>query len=315
MVRQLIAHGVTYPAFSRLVKEVYIEVGRGTSRSTSRSRPTAAWRWSPASRARRSGSCAAARCRPPSALIAAAPRLPARLVSRWLAGPPYTNAAGAPFRLPYESERSAQLRRAGRRARRRHSAARRARRAVARRRGDADAAWQRPPRRAGLCAGRRRGGAAGAARSRRGRSHRRRRCTISSITADDAFVQRSVRYDHLGAEALPAVRARLRALGADFPADRESVLQRRRSRPHARRPADAATAPSSACTTSTPRSTTDHGRERRAPRRTPTRDTRTPRAAGQRGARRASCVVDVCWLPRYSPTRRCSTSTFCSSTA
>jgi hypothetical protein len=137
------------------------------------------------------------------------------VVGRWLAGAPYTNAAGAAYELPYESAHSAsfsalvgelggdiparavldELLRVGAATLTPRGNVRLAARAVAPAAGGVERLAQLGPDAADLIAAAVHNGA---------------------DDGDDAFLQRTVRSDQLGAAALPGLRARLRALGSDL---------------------------------------------------------------------------------------------------
>lgn len=106
VVRQLIAQGVTYPAFSQLVKEVYIDVATRhfpldfKAQTDSRVALITGITRKEIGRLRRSRGTA------PLSRRGDTPPLPARVVTRWRGGPPYTNPSGTPYELPYESART-----------------------------------------------------------------------------------------------------------------------------------------------------------------------------------------------------------------
>lgn len=102
LVRRLIAAGVTYPAFSHLAKEVYLEVGRRhftldfKQQTDSRVALVTGIPRKEIGRLRRGQA-------PPRPRRGAHGPLPARVVARWRGGPPYTDAAGRPYALPYDA--------------------------------------------------------------------------------------------------------------------------------------------------------------------------------------------------------------------
>ncbi|MEO8605251.1 MAG: DUF6502 family protein [bacterium] len=223
LVRQLIAHGVTYPAFSRLVKEVYIEVGTRHFTLAFKKQTDSRVALITGITRKEIGQLRRGQAPDAGAAIAAAHTLPARVVSRWLAGPPYTDAAGAAYELPYESERSASFVELA-----------------------SELGGDIPPRavldellRVGAATLTPRGNVRLAAPAYVPAGDAAAQLALLGPDAADliaaalhnlehhgdaAFIQRSVRYDHVGAEALPAVRARLRALGGDFTQSANQVL-------------------------------------------------------------------------------------------
>ena len=104
VVRQLIAYGVSYPAFSRIVKQVYLDVAEQEftlpfkQQTDSRlSLVTGINRKEIAQLRRRTK----------------APQTPdvedtlvTHVIGRWIAGRPYADADGTPRRLPYESDQA-----------------------------------------------------------------------------------------------------------------------------------------------------------------------------------------------------------------
>jgi len=214
LVRQLIAHGITYPAFSRLVKEVYIEVGTRHFTLDFKKQTDSRVALITGITRKEIGQLRRGLTAPPAA-IADAHTLSARVVSRWLAGPPYTNAAGAAYELPYESTQSASF------------AA-----LVGELGGDIPArAVLDELLRIGAATLTPRGNVRLAARAFVPAAEVADRLALLGPDAadliatvlhnlehggSDAFLQRTVRYDHLGAASLPVIRDRVRALGADF---------------------------------------------------------------------------------------------------
>jgi hypothetical protein len=103
LVRQLIAHGVTYPAFSRLIKEVYIDVG--TSQFTLAFKKQTDSRVALVTGITRKeiGQIRRGQARRRSDAPEVENTLAARVVGRWLAGPPYAASDGTPRTLAYEA--------------------------------------------------------------------------------------------------------------------------------------------------------------------------------------------------------------------
>jgi hypothetical protein len=103
LVRQLIAHGVTYPAFARVIKEVYIDVA--TSQFTLAFKKQTDSRVALVSGITRKeiGQIRRGQARRRSDAPEVENTLAARVVGRWLAGPPYAGADGTPRTLAYEA--------------------------------------------------------------------------------------------------------------------------------------------------------------------------------------------------------------------
>lgn len=103
LVRQLIAHGVTYPVFSRLAKEAYIDVG--TSHFTLPFKKQTDSRVALVTGITRKeiGQVRRGQARRRDDALASESTLAARTVARWLAGPPYAGADGTPHSLAYEA--------------------------------------------------------------------------------------------------------------------------------------------------------------------------------------------------------------------
>lgn len=103
LVRQLIAHGVTYPAFGRLAKEVYIDVGTRHFTLAFKKQTDSRVALVTGITRKEIGQIRRGQARRPSAAIEVDNTLAARVVGRWLAGAPYAGADGAPRTLPYDS--------------------------------------------------------------------------------------------------------------------------------------------------------------------------------------------------------------------
>ena len=105
VVRHLIAQGVTYPALTQMLKEVYLEVAETEfalpfkRQTDSRLALVTGLNRKEISRLRRER-------KPAKAMVAVEDTLITHVVGRWMAGPPYATADGTPCRLPYESDRS-----------------------------------------------------------------------------------------------------------------------------------------------------------------------------------------------------------------
>ena len=104
VVRHLIAHGITYPALTQMLKEIYLDVADqefalSFKRQTdSRLALVTGLNRKEISRLRGLG-------KRRQAVIEVEDTLVTHVIGRWMAGPPYADADGTPRRLPYESER------------------------------------------------------------------------------------------------------------------------------------------------------------------------------------------------------------------
>lgn len=104
IVHHLIAQGITYPAVTQMLKELYVDVAErdfvlAFKRQTdSRLALVTGVNRKEVSRLRR---------RPKSlqATVEVQDNLISRLIGRWMAGPPYATADGTPRCLPYEADR------------------------------------------------------------------------------------------------------------------------------------------------------------------------------------------------------------------
>lgn len=104
VVRQLIAQGISYPTFSQMVKEIYVEVAEADfalpfkRQTDSRLALVTGVHRKEVSRLRR---------RHPAERmpVAVEDNLVTHVIGRWMAGPPYADRRGTPRRLPYESAR------------------------------------------------------------------------------------------------------------------------------------------------------------------------------------------------------------------
>ena len=223
LVRQLIARGVTYPAFSRLAKEVYIEVGtRHFTLSFKRQTDCRVALVTGITR-KEIGQIRRGQAARPADAMELAHGVAARVVGRWRAAPPYAAPDGAALTLSYD------------------------------RAGDAasfvdlvgEIGGDIPPRavldellRAGAAtltprdAVRLTAPASLPARDVEAKLARLGTDAaelIEAITHDieqpsDAFLQRKVFSDHIGAAALPEVRSQVRRLGDDFARAVQQVL-------------------------------------------------------------------------------------------
>ena len=104
VVRQLIAYGVTYPAFNRIVRQLYIEVAdqhfalpfkRQTDSRVALVTGINRKEVSQLRRRRKTGKVDS---------VEVEDTVMTHVIGRWMAGPPYADAAGHPHRLPYELE-------------------------------------------------------------------------------------------------------------------------------------------------------------------------------------------------------------------
>lgn len=103
VVRQLIAYGVTYPAFNRLVRELYIEVAdehfalpfkRQTDSRVALVTGINRKEVSQLRRRRKTKTVDA---------VEVEDTVMTHVIGRWMAGPPYASAEAHPHRLPYEA--------------------------------------------------------------------------------------------------------------------------------------------------------------------------------------------------------------------
>jgi hypothetical protein len=216
LVRQLIAHGVTFPAFSRLAKEVYLDVGTRHFTLPFKKQSDSRVALVTGITRKEIGQIRRGQARRPAAALEVENTLAARVVGRWLAGPPYANAAGTPRLLAYgASEGAASFTDL-----------------VAEIGGDI------PPRavldellRVGAATLTPRGDVRLAASAYvPAQGVEEKFAMLGSDSAElieaiahniehpsaDAFLQRKVFYDNVGADALPELRGRVRTLGADF---------------------------------------------------------------------------------------------------
>ena len=104
VVRQLIAYGVTYPAFNRIVRELYIEVADQhfalpfKRQTDSRVALVTGINRKEVSQLRRRRKTVKVDT------VEVEDTVMTHVIGRWMAGPPYADATGHPHRLPYESE-------------------------------------------------------------------------------------------------------------------------------------------------------------------------------------------------------------------
>jgi hypothetical protein len=103
VVRHLIAQGVTHPALTQMLKEVYVDVAEveftlpDKRQTDSRLALITGLNRKEISRLRRLR-------KPPGPTIAVEDNLVTHVIGRWMAGPPYAATDGTPCRLPYESD-------------------------------------------------------------------------------------------------------------------------------------------------------------------------------------------------------------------
>jgi len=216
LVRQLIALGVTFPAFSRLAKEVYIEVGTRHFTLPFKKQTDSRVALVTGITRKEIGQIRRGQAPLPGDAIELDDALAARVVGRWLAGPPYAGADGTPRTLPYEAAAGAasfaalvgelggdipsravldELLRVG--------AARLTPRGDVRLAERAYVPAQGVEEKLAMLG-------ADAAELIEAIAH-----NIEQPN-EQAFLQRKVFYDHIGAAALPELRSQVRALGGDF---------------------------------------------------------------------------------------------------
>ena len=102
VVRQLIAYGVSYPAFSRIVKQVYFDVAQREFTLPFKQQTDS--RLSLVTGIHRKEIAQLRRHRKAPQTPEVEDTLVTHVIGRWMAGPPYAAADGTPRRLPYESE-------------------------------------------------------------------------------------------------------------------------------------------------------------------------------------------------------------------
>lgn len=103
LIRQMIAYGVSYPAFDRMVKQLYLEVAESDF-PLSFKRQTDSRLALVTGIGRKDIPALRRQRRTRVEAIEVEDSVITHVVGRWLAGPPYSDADGAPRRLPYESE-------------------------------------------------------------------------------------------------------------------------------------------------------------------------------------------------------------------
>lgn len=104
VVRHLIAQRITYPAFTQMLREIYLDVAE-TEFALPFKRQTVS-RLSLITGLNRKEIARLRQLRKPlKATVAVEDNLVTHVIGRWMAGPPYTAPDGTPRRLPYESDR------------------------------------------------------------------------------------------------------------------------------------------------------------------------------------------------------------------
>ena len=104
VVRHLIAQGITHPALTQMLKEIYLDVAEAEfalpfkRQTDSRLALVTGLNRKEISRLRRQR-------KPLKARVAVEDTLVTHVIGRWMAGPPYATADGTPRRLVYESDR------------------------------------------------------------------------------------------------------------------------------------------------------------------------------------------------------------------
>jgi len=104
VVRHLIAQGVTHPALTQMLKEIYLEVAEADftlpfkRQTDSRLALVTGLNRKEISRLRQRATRAAT-------TVTVEDNLVTHVIGRWMAGPPYATSKGIPRRLPYESTR------------------------------------------------------------------------------------------------------------------------------------------------------------------------------------------------------------------
>jgi hypothetical protein len=104
VVRHLIEHGITYPALTQMMREIYLDVAEAEfalpfkRQTDSRLALVTGLNRKEISRLRRLR-------KTPRASVAPEENLVTHVIGRWMAGPPYAAADGTPRRLAYDSNR------------------------------------------------------------------------------------------------------------------------------------------------------------------------------------------------------------------
>jgi hypothetical protein len=104
VVRQLIAYGVSYPAFSRIVKQLYLNVAEQEFALPFKQQTDS--RLSLVTGINRKEISQLRRRKQMPQTPEVEDTLVTHVIGRWMAGPPYAEAHGTPRRLPYESDDS-----------------------------------------------------------------------------------------------------------------------------------------------------------------------------------------------------------------
>jgi hypothetical protein len=102
VVRQLIAYGVSYPAFSRIVKQLYLDVAEQEFALPFKQQTDS--RLSLVTGINRKEISQLRRRKQTPQTPEVEDTLVTHVIGRWMAGPPYAEAHGTPRRLPYESD-------------------------------------------------------------------------------------------------------------------------------------------------------------------------------------------------------------------
>jgi len=104
VVRQLVAYGVTYPAFDQLIREIYVETAERDF-ALPHKRPTDSRVALLTGLNRKEIARLRHRPRTPGAEVEVEDTAVTRIIGRWMGGPPFSDARGRPRPLPYESPR------------------------------------------------------------------------------------------------------------------------------------------------------------------------------------------------------------------
>jgi hypothetical protein len=102
VVRQLIAYGVSYPAFSRIIKRVYLDVAEQEFALPFKQQTDS--RLSLVTGINRKEIAQLRRRKKTAAAPEVEDTLVTHVIGRWMAGPPYAATDGTPQQLPYESD-------------------------------------------------------------------------------------------------------------------------------------------------------------------------------------------------------------------
>jgi len=105
VVRHLIAQGVTYPALTQMLKEVYVEVAEAEFALPFKRQTDSRLSLVTGLNRKEIARLRTRQRKPQKAPVAIEDNLVTHVIGRWMAGPPYAANDGTPLCLTYESER------------------------------------------------------------------------------------------------------------------------------------------------------------------------------------------------------------------